>query len=912
MIDIALDFESFWDQEYSLKKLLNAEYVKDPRFESIGFGLKIPGHSARFVTGDYQYQHSILARIPWHETRLIAHNVRFDGSVLEWVFGFKPAKYLCTMVGSRPHFVPRTGSMSLEAISAHLGLPDKGHVAAQMSGKHRGDLTTIELADYGEYCTRDTENAWAIAQELFKVLPEDELDLIDLTLKKYLRPKLKLDGSKLVARIHELAAERTALFSGIESKYGVTKSMLASRPQFAEVLEFYGVEVPMKPAGKKAKKQVPTQAFAKDDPEFKALLSHSDPKIRELCAAKLVVSSSQEAARLERLLSLHNVMNGNLPVPLVYYGAHPGRFSGDESINLQNLQRVLKNDAGKVLKGHLRYCVTAPPGYVIIAADFSNIEARIVATLAGQRDLVQGFKDGEDVYASFASLIYGYPINKKDHPVERFVGKTCVAEGTLVLCDTGWKPIQDVTINDKLWDGVEWVCHLGLIDNGLRDVQQISNAWLTPDHCVWSGTQWLEAQSALLESDTLSQVLDTGVDCLRLLATLPVRAGGLGLCWSDALAADLNTSFASRTLKSSNLCDVQSVPVKLGEKNVGGYIATQCQIQNTDVDCSAAWPQQSPDVIAKQTVITYITGCAESQFVTNGDVTKPPSLCMCRRCQGGTTPHWKWTEQTPTTDIDPATSASQRAARIFKIKEKWQTSKQKMRVYDLLSAGSRNRFVIKTDDGALIVHNCILGLGYGMGWERFLARMRQDNIDMSEAMAKEIVWKYRERYFKIPELWGTLDDLARRFLTIRGSLHVWKCLTFLHERIILPNDMPIQYPDLALHPREGLYFRSRKFQALDDSLTPETGTRIWGGTFTENIAQALARIIATTAELKLAKLGLLVSLQVHDELVFVVPELLADQATKAINHVMIQPVDWLPELPIAVEIKRGRSYGECK
>ena len=183
---------------------------------------------------------------------------------------------------------------------------------------------------------------------------------------------------------------------------------------------------------------------------------------------------------------------------------------------------------------------------------------------------------------------------------------------------------------------------------------------------------------------------------------------------------------------------------------------------------------------------------------------------------------------------------------------------------------------------------------------------------MSEAMAKEIVWKYRERYFKIPELWGTLDDLARRFLTIRGSLHVWKCLTFLHERIILPNDMPIQYPDLALHPREGLYFRSRKFQALDDSLTPETGTRIWGGTFTENIAQALARIIATTAELKLAKLGLLVSLQVHDELVFVVPELLADQATKAINHVMIQPVDWLPELPIAVEIKRGRSYGECK
>jgi hypothetical protein len=136
----------------------------------------------------------------------------------------------------------------------------------------------------------------------------------------------------------------------------------------------------------------------------------------------------------------------------------------------------------------------------------------------------------------------------------------------------------------------------------------------------------------------------------------------------------------------------------------------------------------------------------------------------------------------------------------------------------------------------------------------------------------------------------------------------------MHERILLPNGMPICYPDIAWSKTENsLYYRSRKYQALaDNQLSLESGTKIWGGTFLENIAQALARIIATRAELKLTKIGLPVVLQAHDELVFQVPDCIVQAAIVAINQVMTEPVEWLPELPIAVDIKHGPSYGECK
>jgi DNA polymerase len=108
-----------------------------------------------------------------------------------------------------------------------------------------------------------------------------------------------------------------------------------------------------------------------------------------------------------------------MPVPLKYYAAHTGRWGGSDKINLQNLPSRGVN--GNTLK----LSIKAPEGHTIIDADSAQIEARVLAWLAGHTTLVQSFTDREDVYKKMASAIYGKPESDitKD---ERFVGKVTI------------------------------------------------------------------------------------------------------------------------------------------------------------------------------------------------------------------------------------------------------------------------------------------------------------------------------------------------------------------------------------------------------------------------------------------------------------------------------------------------------
>ena len=170
-----------------------------------------------------------------------------------------------------------------------------------------------------------------------------------------------------------------------------------SNDKFAVALRNLGVEPPMKTSlvtGKEA------YAFARTDPEFIALEEHDNPEVQTLVAARLGHKSTLEETRTERLTSISRLrwpgtLQGKLPIPLRYSGAHTHRLSGDWSLNMQNLPRG----------GALRRAVIAPPEHKVVAADASQIEARMAAWICGQVDLVQQFANKEDVYSTFASRI---------------------------------------------------------------------------------------------------------------------------------------------------------------------------------------------------------------------------------------------------------------------------------------------------------------------------------------------------------------------------------------------------------------------------------------------------------------------------------------------------------------------------
>lgn len=418
---VTLDFETFYDKDFSLSRMTTEEYIRDPRFEVIGVSIKIDDGEPEWFSGTKAEVKAYLDKIDWANSALLCHNMLFDGAILAFTYGIVPAKYFDTLCMARAiHGVDAGGS--LKALAERYQLGEKGTEVINALGKYRKDFTPEDLARYGAYCINDVD----LTFKLFNVLmsdyfPSSELDLIDMTLRMYTQPVLRINDALLVDRLDEIRHEKATLLRSLMDVLKVdteedVRKKLASNPQFAEVLRSFGIEPPMKTSLTTGKE---TYALAKNDEGFIELSEHDNPVVQHLCAVRLGTKSTIEESRVERFIGIGARNKGLLPIPLKYYGAHTGRWSGLDSVNLQNLPS--RDKAKKALKNS----IMAPPGHYIINCDSSQIEARVLAWLSGQKDLVEQFARGEDVYSVFASKIYKQPISKAN-PVERFVGKTCI------------------------------------------------------------------------------------------------------------------------------------------------------------------------------------------------------------------------------------------------------------------------------------------------------------------------------------------------------------------------------------------------------------------------------------------------------------------------------------------------------
>jgi len=417
---ITLDFETYWAQGFSLTKLTTEEYIRDKRFEIIGVAVKVDDTPTIWYTGTHEEIKVSLSKYDWAEATLVCHNTMFDGAILRWVLGIEPDLYIDTLSMARAiHGVDAGGSLAKLAI--RYGLNEKGTEVHDAKGKHRKDFSKAELKDYANYCINDVDITYGLYKILITEFPLNELSLIDMTLRMFICPVLKVDDAMLIERLDEVIEEKQTMLSSLKSKLNcdtdeAVRKVLASNKQFAELLVELGVKPPMKISNTTGKE---TYALAKNDVGFIELSEHEDIFIQELCAVRLGTKSTIEESRLERFIGIGARNKGYLPIPLKYYGAHTGRWSGMDSINAQNLPSRDKK------KKALKNSIVAEDGYVVINCDSSQIEARVLAWLAGQDDVTEQFANQEDVYSIFASKIYDKTITKAN-PIERFVGKTCI------------------------------------------------------------------------------------------------------------------------------------------------------------------------------------------------------------------------------------------------------------------------------------------------------------------------------------------------------------------------------------------------------------------------------------------------------------------------------------------------------
>ena len=461
---ITIDFETFYGDDYSLSKITTEEYVRSAQFEVIGVAVKVNNSETEWASGTHEEIKQWLQKsFRWADSMVLAHNTIFDGSILGWRFGISPRGWLDTLcMGRAVHGVEVGGS--LKALVERYSLGQKGTEVVNAKNKRRVNFSDPDLERYGDYCINDVELTYKLFQKMARNFPRQELKIIDVTLRMFIEPILQLDTDLLESHLRNVKSIKETLL--VTS--GVDKSELMSNDKFAALLRSFDVEPPTKVSTTTGKE---AYAFAKTDEGLKELASHPDARVQTIVAARLGTKSTLEETRTQRFIEI--AQRGDLPVPIRYYAAHTGRFGGDDKINLQNLPSRGANG------NQLKKAIVAPKGYTIIDADSAQIEARVLAWLAGQFDLLDAFTNNEDVYKKMASVIY----NKHSDEITkelRFVGKT-----TILGCGYGMGAVK---FQDQLkTSGVEVE---------LEEARRIIEVYRRTNNKVT--TLWRHAQNAIV------------------------------------------------------------------------------------------------------------------------------------------------------------------------------------------------------------------------------------------------------------------------------------------------------------------------------------------------------------------------------------------------------------------------------
>lgn len=448
---LTLDFETYYDKEINLKKMTTQAYVMHPQMEVLMVAVKFNDDPVQIIDGENIP--TFFSTVDWSNTAVIAHNAVFDGNILYWRYGVRPAMLIDTMSMAQALGVQTlAGSASLATCirllqEAGYAVPPKGTEVLDALGKRRADFTPQQWAAYREYCKNDTDITWFLFKVLRQYLTDEEMRFQDIILRCYTEPRLTVDIPTVEYELNRCRTYKAEQLAEVCKMFNTTQDELSahlrSNDKFAEVLRSMGgiteeeleqgktgaFIIPTKVSEKTGKT---TWAFGKTDVAFKELCEHDDPKVQAICQARLAAKSSIDETRCIKFLEYGSY--GFLPMGYKIGGAHTNRLSGGwaGSANMQNLPSGRREGQSDLL----RRSIIANDGNVIINFDASQIE--------------------------------------------------CLDSNGTVLTQRGLVKMRDISIDDLLWDGVEWVSHDGLVMKGIKDVITYSGITGTPNHIVYT------------------------------------------------------------------------------------------------------------------------------------------------------------------------------------------------------------------------------------------------------------------------------------------------------------------------------------------------------------------------------------------------------------------------------------------
>ena len=451
---LTLDWETYYAQDYSLLSSTTEAYIHDPRFEEILLGVKDGDAPAYWLLPD-RAAAFLAEEVDWADTALITHHAHFDGAILAWKHGIKPALHIDTLSMARILDGPKVGHR-LEDIALRHGVGQKGDYVTYAKGKRLNDFTNAELWQYGAYCVKDCELTYSLARIFLEQMPAEELQIIDRVIRCFTEPVFIGDVARLRGAVASEKQRKQDVLrrigmlcltcggDGVDRQFpliptpaggamegracpkcdgtGVDKKTIGSNEKLAALFRACGIE-PKTKTSPSTGEQI--YAFAKTDSAMQEMLEDEYEDVRFLAEARIAIKSNIIETRAAKFADMAE--RGPMPVYISYGAAHTFRMGGGDSLNWLNISS--KHNANRPELSVIAASIMAPPGHKIVTADSGQGEARITAWLAGQHDLVEAFARGRDVYSEHASTIYGRPVDGKNNLADRIprqLGKASV------------------------------------------------------------------------------------------------------------------------------------------------------------------------------------------------------------------------------------------------------------------------------------------------------------------------------------------------------------------------------------------------------------------------------------------------------------------------------------------------------
>ena len=506
---LSLDLETYSDID--INKAGVYRYVDSPEFKILLFAYAVDGGEVQLVdlTRGERIPTEIIDALSNPAITKWAYNASFERVALSAFLGMPTGTYLdpagwkCSMVWAAtlglPMGLAKVGevlALDKQKMSEGRDLIRKFCIPNKKTGKRlMPEEAPEDWETFRSYNIRDVETEMGIQRRISAFPCSDELWQeywidqrindrgveVDLTLAK--------SAVEMSGVLSQDLKERMRDLTGLENPN--------STAQLDLWLREHGVD--MESLGKK---------------EVAAVIDETeDPLIKEVLQLRLQ-SAKSSVKKYETMLRA-TCTDGRARGMFQFYGAmRTGRFAG-RILQLQNLPQnhidniglvrelarrgelesleMMFDSVPDILSQLIRTAFIAREGSRFIVADFSAIEARVIAWLAGEEWRMQAFAEGKDIYCASASAMFGVPVVKHGINGElRQKGKVaelaCIAEGQLVLTNHGEKPIETVTTDDLVWDGEQWVAHEGVIYKGIKEVITYQGLTATPDHCVYIET----------------------------------------------------------------------------------------------------------------------------------------------------------------------------------------------------------------------------------------------------------------------------------------------------------------------------------------------------------------------------------------------------------------------------------------